>query len=152
MNINEKQNIIDDLHDRLSRSQVVILTDYKGLDVAAMTELRRKLREANVEFRVAKNTLMARASEETDAAVIKELTGIHGVGRWTVEMLLMFALGRLDVFAADDLGIRQAMVGLYGLDEQGAELGRRMNAIAEAWAPHRTLACRYLWRWKEKAL
>lgn len=72
MNITEKQNIIADLHDRLSRSQVVILTDYKGLDVEAMTQLRRALREANVEFRVAKNSLMARASEDTDVAVIKE--------------------------------------------------------------------------------
>ncbi len=72
MNITEKQNIIADLHDRLSRSQVVILADYKGLDVEAMTQLRRALREANVEFRVAKNTLMARASEDTDVAVIKE--------------------------------------------------------------------------------
>ena len=72
MNITEKQKIIDDLHDRLSRSQVVILADYKGLDVASMTKLRREAREANVELRVAKNTLLARASEDTDAAVIKD--------------------------------------------------------------------------------
>ena len=72
MRLEEKKQIVSDLHDRLVKSQVVILTDYKGLDVAAVTELRRQLRESQIEFRVVKNTLLTRASADTDAALIQD--------------------------------------------------------------------------------
>lgn len=52
----------------------------------------------------------------SDDTIIQELTNIKGVGKWTVQMILMFRLGRLDVFPVDDLGIRQGMIGLYGLE------------------------------------
>lgn len=51
-----------------------------------------------------------------DDTIIRELTSIKGVGKWTVQMILMFRLGRLDIFPVDDLGIRQGMVGLYGIE------------------------------------
>jgi large subunit ribosomal protein L10 len=70
--IEDKKQIVDKLHEMFSRSKVVIVTDYKGLDVAAITELRRKLREAEIEYQVVKNTLLIRASEETDVALIKD--------------------------------------------------------------------------------
>ena len=81
-----------------------------------------------------------------DEAILAQLTAIKGVGRWTVEMLLMFSLGRPDVFPADDLGIQNAMKKLYGLRGRGRALHRRMREIAEAWRPHRTYACVCLWR------
>jgi DNA-3-methyladenine glycosylase II len=84
----------------------------------------------------------------SDDEIIALLTQIKGVGQWTVEMLLMFPLNRPDVFPADDLGIQLAMKKLYGLRGDGPRLRRRMAAIAEAWRPHRTLACKYLWRWR----
>jgi large subunit ribosomal protein L10 len=70
--LQQKQQISQELHDKLTRSKVLIVTDYKGLDVQSMNALRRKLREADIEYRVVKNTLLRRASEETDAALIKE--------------------------------------------------------------------------------
>ncbi len=82
----------------------------------------------------------------SDEAILAQLTAIKGVGRWTVEMLLMFSLGRPDVFPVDDLGIQNAMKKLYGLRSRGPALRRRMAAIAEAWRPHRTYACVCLWR------
>lgn len=86
----------------------------------------------------------------TDEEIILYLTQIKGVGRWTTEMLLMFALKREDVFALDDLGIQMAMAGLYGLDTgDRKKLKADMAAIAEQWSPYRTYACLYLWRWKE---
>ncbi len=87
----------------------------------------------------------------TDEDVVQYLLPIKGVGRWTVEMLLMFVLDRPDVFPIDDLVIRQKMVRAYGLTETGRPLYKQLHAIAEAWRPHRTLACRYLWRWKPAA-
>lgn len=82
--------------------------------------------------------------------VIEYLTSIKGVGRWTVEMLLMFTLGREDVFAADDLGIQQSMIKLYKLKhENKRELREAMLKISGKWSPYRTYACFYLWRWKD---
>ena len=72
MDINEKKRIADDLQVRFEKSTIVILTDYKGLDVSAMNTLRRKLREANTEYQVAKNSLLVRASEGNDVSLIKD--------------------------------------------------------------------------------
>jgi large subunit ribosomal protein L10 len=67
-----KKLIAENLKERFSKSKVVIVTDYKGLDVMAINALRRKLREADIDYQVAKNTLLIRASEGTDVAVIKD--------------------------------------------------------------------------------
>ena len=84
--------------------------------------------------------------------VIEYLTEIKGVGRWTVEMLLMFALGREDVFAIDDLGIQNAMIHLYKLDRADKKkFSNELLRISAKWSPYRTYACVHLWRWKDNA-
>ena len=84
--------------------------------------------------------------------VITYLTQIKGVGRWTTEMLLMFALGREDVFAVDDLGIQNAMIKLYKLDNSDKKKFRiDLLKISEKWSPFRTYACLHLWQWKDNA-
>jgi len=84
--------------------------------------------------------------------VIELLTQIKGVGRWTVEMLLMFTLGREDVFAIDDWGIQQSMIKLYKLDAlEKKELREKLTKISLKWSPYRTYACIYLWKWKDNA-
>ncbi len=72
MNITEKKEIVRELHEKLSKSKIVISTDYKGLDVASVTELRAELSKADIEYQVVKNTLLRRASEDTDAALIQD--------------------------------------------------------------------------------
>ena len=72
LDIQEKKRIAEDLKGRLEKSTIVILTDYKGLDVAAMNQLRRKLREAGSEYQVVKNSLLVRASESNDVSLIKD--------------------------------------------------------------------------------
>lgn len=84
-----------------------------------------------------------------DHEVISFLTQIKGVGRWTAEMILMFTLCRPDVLPVDDLGIQQSMSQLFSLKESGKILQQRMIEVAEPWRPYRTLACRYLWKWKD---
>ncbi|MBS1653217.1 MAG: DNA-3-methyladenine glycosylase 2 family protein [Bacteroidetes bacterium] len=84
--------------------------------------------------------------------VIEYLTVIKGVGRWTVEMLLMFALGREDVFAIDDLGIQNAMIKLYKLNRDDKKKFKEdLIRISSRWSPYRTYACVHLWRWKDNA-
>lgn len=72
MRLEKKKQITEEIHEKFSRSSIVILTDYKGMDVAALTDLRRRLREAGVEYKVAKNTLLRRASEGTEVAPLSE--------------------------------------------------------------------------------
>jgi DNA-3-methyladenine glycosylase II len=87
---------------------------------------------------------LARLDELPDEQVIAELTAVKGLGVWTAHMFLMFHLERPDVLAVGDLGIRRAVERAYGLPmlPETAQL----EAIAASWSPHRTLACRYLWR------
>ena len=88
----------------------------------------------------------------TDEEVIEYLIVIKGVGRWTIEMLLMFALGREDVFAVDDLGIQNAMIRLYKLDNSDKKkLKEDMLRLSSKWSPYRTYACVHLWQWKDNA-
>jgi len=72
LNIEEKKQVVGELHEKFSDAVIVILTDYKGLDVTTMNQLRKKLREAEVEYQVVKNSLMVRASEKTDVSLIKD--------------------------------------------------------------------------------
>lgn len=92
----------------------------------------------------------ARLKKMNNKEIIDLLTQIKGVGRWTAEMILMFTLGREDVFAIDDLGIQQGMMKLYKLDNADKKLLReKMLEISAKWSPYRTYACRYLWGWKD---
>jgi len=82
--------------------------------------------------------------------VIELLIQIKGVGRWTVEMLLMFSLGHENVFAVDDLGIQQAMIKLYKITyATKKELQVKMIAKSKKWEPYKTYACLHLWKWKD---
>ncbi len=87
---------------------------------------------------------LERLDELSDEEVIAELVAVKGLGVWTAHMFLMFHLQRPDVLPVGDLGIRKAIERAYELEElPGAE---QMERIAQPWRPHRTLACRYLWR------
>jgi DNA-3-methyladenine glycosylase II len=85
-----------------------------------------------------------------DEEIIELLTQIKGVGKWTVEMLLMFTLGREDIFAVDDYGIQVGMKKLYKLDDSNKkDFREKMLKISKKWSPYRTYACMHLWNWKD---
>ena len=85
-----------------------------------------------------------------DEAVIETLTAVKGIGRWTVEMLLIFRLGRPDVLPVLDLGIRKAVQRTYRT--RGLPTPTRVAAIGAPWAPYRSVASWYLWRSLEAAI
>lgn len=102
------------------------------------------------QFAVEKGLDFDHLNEKEDEDLIEYLVQIKGVGKWTVEMLLMFSLGRKDVFPKDDLGIQNGMRSLYGFEaETKKELHASMDKIAEKWRPYRSLACLYIWRHKD---
>lgn len=82
-----------------------------------------------------------------EAEAAKRLMDIWGLGPWSVEMFMMFALGRADVFSAGDLGIVRAMEALYELPKGTPR--ETLHTIAEKWSPHRTYACLLLWRTRD---
>ena len=85
----------------------------------------------------------------SDEALIERLTAIRGVGRWTVEMLLIFGLGRPDMLPVDDFGVREGYRVLHRLEVQPKP--RALAEIGAAWAPYRSFAAWYLWRAAENA-
>lgn len=78
-----------------------------------------------------------------DEAIIAALTSIKGVGPWTAEMFLIFALGRPDILSVGDLGIRVGLKDFYGLDEMPTP--KECRELTEKWRPYRTVAMWYLW-------
>jgi DNA-3-methyladenine glycosylase II len=129
------QQILDTPHETLRSI---------GLSHAKATYVRNV-----AEFELTSGMDAKRLGKMDNEEVILYLTQIKGVGRWTVEMLLMFALCREDVFAVDDLGIQNAMIKLYKLDREDKKKFREdMLRISGKWSPYRTYACKYLWEWK----
>jgi DNA-3-methyladenine glycosylase II len=99
-----------------------------------------------LDHKITDKKLLAMSNDE----IVDLLVQIKGIGKWSVEMLLMFTLGREDIFAVDDLGIQQAMIKLYKLDaEDKKTMKERMLKISAKWSPYRTYACLHLWRWKD---
>ena len=121
--------------DRLSDEQlqaVGISLQKRGY----LRNLTRHVLAGTVNFR--------RLAKIPDEAVITELTAVKGVGRWTAQMFLLSGLGRPDIFAPDDLGLKNAIRGLYGLGVKPPT--EELEGIAENWAPYRSVASWYLWR------
>lgn len=80
----------------------------------------------------------------SDAELIERLVSLRGVGRWTVEMFLIYSLERMDILPVDDFGVREGYRRLKGLDK--APTPRQLGFLGEAWSPYRTTAAWYLWR------
>jgi len=88
-------------------------------------------------------------SKMNDSEILAYVSQIKGVGKWTVEMILMFALGREDVFPVDDLVVRNGMIKLYGISSTGKLQKAELERIAKRWSPYRSYACMLLWDWKD---
>ena len=110
---------------------------FSGSKVLAIQDIAAKTREGLV-------PTLEEAVGIDDAALIERLVAIRGVGRWTVEMLLIFTLGRTDVLPVDDFGVREGWRLLNGFEVQPK--AKELAAIGEAWAPWRSIAAWYLWR------
>lgn len=116
-----------------------------GLSNAKVSYVQNVARFA-IEKGLDHKTLAKMSNEE----VIEYITQIKGVGKWTAEMLLMFALGREDVFSIDDLGLQNAMISIYKLDREDKRTFReKLLSISSKWSPYRTYACLHLWHWKD---
>ncbi len=116
-------------------------SDFRAVGVstqkaASLRDLAERTRSGEIRF--------ARLRHKSDDEIIEELTRVRGIGVWTAQMFLMFALRRPDVFPLLDLGVRNGMRKVYGLDESTGPAG--YLAIAERWKPWRSVGSWYMWR------
>ncbi|MCZ7644652.1 MAG: DNA-3-methyladenine glycosylase 2 family protein [Planctomycetota bacterium] len=109
--------------------------------VASLRDLAAKTREGIV-------PTPKKIAKLSDEEIVERLTEVRGVGRWTVEMLLIFKLGRPDVLPADDFGVRSGFRNAYKLKDLPAK--KALLAHGERWRPYRTAASWYLWRAADK--
>jgi DNA-3-methyladenine glycosylase II len=132
------------------RPQQILDTDHTTLRNIGLSNAKVTYVHNVARFVIEEKLTDAKLHKLSNEEVISYLTSIKGVGRWTVEMLLMFYLGREDIFAIDDLGIQQAMIKLYKLDTTDKKAYRaKLLQLSAKWSPYRTHACRYLWTWKD---
>lgn len=138
------------LYDGEPSPQQILDTPFEKLRGIGLSNAKVSYVQNVARFELEKGMGHPLLSKMENEEVISYLTQIKGVGRWTTEMLLMFALCREDLFAIDDLGLRQAVMGLYGLKQRKKKTqDAAILKIAAQWAPYRTYACMYLWRWKD---
>ena len=130
--------------------QQVLATDTETLRAIGLSYAKIRYIHNVASFCIEKNIDDKMLLAMDNEAIIELLTEIKGVGRWTVEMLLMFSLGREDIFAVDDLGVQNAMIGIYNIKEENKKaIKEKMLKLSAKWKPYRTYACLHLWRWKD---
>lgn len=129
--------------------KVLIATDYEILRSAGVSNQKAGYLKNIAQFGIDNSLSYDDLKDLDDEDLIIYLTQIKGVGRWTVEMILMFNFNRLNVFPLDDLGIQNAIKKLYNIEARGRELKSLMLEKSQTWQPYRSVACRYLWRWKD---
>lgn len=115
---------------------------FSGSKIAALRDIAAK----SLDGTVPTSRQIVRLSDEE---IVERLTACRGVGRWTVEMLLIFKLGRPDVLPVDDFGVREGYRVTYRKRQQPKP--RQLAEVGERWAPYRTTAAWYLWRAADEA-
>jgi DNA-3-methyladenine glycosylase II len=122
----------------------ILVEDPEALRAAAgLSRAKVSFLRSLAEHVVSGELELDRLEELPDEEVIAELVAVKGLGEWSAHMFLMFQLGRPDVLAVGDLGIRRAVQRAYGMEEMPGTA--ELQALADPWRPHRSAACRLLW-------
>jgi DNA-3-methyladenine glycosylase II len=135
---------LTELYDgRTPTPEEIIATDPQQLRAIGLSNAKAAYLRDLAEHIVDGELPVGELAELPDERVYEMLIAVKGLGRWTVDMFLMFHLGRPDILPVGDLGIRKAIQIHYGLE--ALPKAAEMEEIAEPWRPYRTLACLYLW-------
>ena len=127
--------------------ELLLSKSQEELRSAGLSFQKIKYLQSVATFSLNNNMAFEYINTMSDEEIMQYLLPIKGVGRWTVEMLLIFVMQRPDVFPVDDLVVRQKIVKAYQLTTTGKELRKQLIDLAEKWRPNRTLASRYFWAW-----
>jgi len=119
--------------------------DHQVLRKAGLSNNKANYLKNVAEFKLANNMSFDYLQGFSDEEVIRYLCEIKGVGKWTVQMILMFPMDRPNVFPIDDLGIQNTMRDLYQIELEKKELRHKLLEISEKWHPYKSLATKYIW-------
>lgn len=140
------------LYEKQPTPEEIVNTPFATLRAIGLSNAKVNYVQNVARFAIEQGMEWKQLTRMSNEEVTEHLIQIKGVGRWTTEMILMFALGREDVFAVDDLGIQNAMIKLYKLgNTDKKQLREDMLRISRKWSPYRTYACLHLWRWKDNS-
>jgi DNA-3-methyladenine glycosylase II len=130
--------------------QQIVSTPFEKLRAIGLSNAKTQYVLNVAQFAIDHQLTDTKLKKMSNEEIIELLTQIKGVGKWTVEMLLMFTLGREDVFSVDDYGIQMAMKRLYKIDDSNKkDMKEKMLKLSKKWSPYRTYACLHLWHWKD---
>ncbi len=141
---------LDLFPERKPLPEKVIKINIEKLRAAGLSYAKVGYLKNIAEFSLTHGLEYRKLNKMDDDALMEYLTSIKGVGRWTAEMILMFTVNRPDILPVDDIGIRNEMKKMYGIDGEGKKLIEQMNLVATPWKPYRSLACRHLWRHRDQ--
>lgn len=134
-------------NDQYPEPQRLIEMEDLKIRSAGLSNAKTKYVKALAEFALQNDLSIKYIDKMSDEEIISYLTRVKGIGKWTVEMVLIFSLHRPDIFPYDDLAIKKGMMELYKIDATGKELIARMNQIGERWRPNRTLSTLLIWKY-----
>jgi len=145
----ERVRTLTEVYGEISAERILALPD-QTLRQAGLSQMKVSfLKDLALHYVNGKLSRLEKLQSMSDEQIIREFTQIKGVGRWTVEMFLIFNLGRTDVFPVLDFGIRKGVAKLYELDELPDP--QAMPGYGENWRPFRSVASLYLWRYQDLA-
>jgi len=125
-------------------TQIIQFTDDE-LRAVGLSYQKVSYLKAVANYSLSNNLSTEYINKLSNEEIIAELTSIKGVGQWTVEMLLIFGLKRLNIFPYDDLIIKNRIIALYGLQSSGKQLKADCFNLANNWEPYQSIACLFLW-------
>lgn len=140
------QRFLDLFSDQYPHPKEVVALEISQLRAVGFSNSKSNYIQNVAEFSLKNNMSFEYLNELSDDEIISYLTQIKGVGKWTVQMILMFPMDRPNVFPVDDYGIQSKMMKWYGIELEKKELRNKLIEISENWAPYKTLACKYLWK------
>ena len=132
--------------DQYPKSETILISSHETLRSVGLSNNKVNYIQNVAEFSLTKDISFDFLQSLSDEEIITYLTEIKGVGKWTVQMILMFPMDRPNVFPVDDLGIQNGMKKLYQIDLEKKELKKQLNKISEQWSPYKTLASKYIWK------
>lgn len=140
------------LYSKQPTPQQIVETPFAVLRGIGLSNAKVSYVQNVAKFAIEQGMEFKQLQKMSNEEVTQHLVQIKGVGRWTTEMILMFVLGREDIFAVDDLGIQNAMIKLYKLDNADKKQFKEdLLRISKKWSPYRTYACLHLWNWKDNS-
>jgi len=132
--------------DGYPKVETLLFTEHEVLRGIGLSNNKANYVKNVAEFSIQNDITFDFLQLKTDEEIINYLTQIKGVGKWTVQMILMFPMDRPNVFPVDDLGVQNGMKKMYSIDLEKKELKLKLQEIAQKWHPYKTLASKYIWK------